>query len=191
MVMVTERRPTSDRPVRLHLALRRVVHRVVHTVIWGAIAVAAVVAVAPVVLVALGYQPAVVHTDEARPTLQRGDVVVNEAVRPVEVHPGDLVTYPDPDQPGRALTATVVEVVEYGDVHAFTTTTAPGAAEEHWSIPSSSTVTRLVYRVPGVGHALTSAGGALTAGPIVPTLLVLAMAALLVRRSAARRPVGG
>lgn len=106
-------------------------------------------AVAPVALALLGYQPAVVDTDAMAPDVMTGDLVVNEPVAAVDVTTGDVVTFSDANRGGATFTERVVSAQPVGGSVIFSTTTDSDPVLHHWSAPSREQVDRLAYKVPG------------------------------------------
>jgi len=148
-------------PRRRSLPLRYAVGGSVRRVLWflikGAFALVVCVALAPVVLVALGYQPAIFSSDSMKPAIAAGDIVVNEIVSPSAVRVGDVVTFSDSAQGGRFLTERVLDVGESRDGYSFTTRGDAAPNPRQWSIPVEEPVTRVAFQAPGVGRTVTPA----------------------------------
>jgi len=108
------------------------------------------------------------------PTLDIGDLVIEQPVRPTQIRVGDIVTFRDPDNPKRLLTHRVVryhvspaqvDVVTRGDAN---------HTVERWSIPTSGTVGVVEFRVPKAGYLLMHGGGSYgrVAVVLIPALLL-------------------
>jgi len=181
VTMVDTRLVSAPRPTRLRYALGWRINRGLRIAIKALLVVAALVAVSPIVLVAFGYQPTLVRTDGMAPTLAEGDVIITESLPPAAVEVGDIITFTDAARGGEAFTERVLVVGEDEGAYAFAT---KGDAREQthlWSTPEQARVTRIAYRVPGLGDPLD-----LAATPAARAVLLLGVAGValvaLVRR---------
>jgi signal peptidase len=103
---------------------------------------------------AFGMRPLVVLSGSMEPVLRVGDVTVVERIAPRQARVGDVVTFKAPDT-GR-ITTHRLRAVRRGDGGRFVFTTKGDAnnAVERWTLPPEGRLSRAVYRVPIVGHAL-------------------------------------
>ena len=129
---------------------------------------------------AFGMRPLVVLSGSMEPVLHVGDVTVVQRIAPPAARVGDVVTYKAPG--GRVTTHRLraVRRTEQGG-YAFTTKGDANNSIERWTLPADGQLSRAVYRVPLVGHALLA-----IATPLGWVLLVglplLALGAQEIRR---------
>src|SRR6185436_15670327 len=88
---------------------------------------------------------------------------------------GDIVTFHDPQDPSKLLTHRVVATKDTGSRIAFVTQGDANNTQEHWRVPATGEIGRLVYTVPWVGHLAvltrTRLGWVLLVG--IPLLAIL------------------
>lgn len=136
------------------------------------------VAVCMLVTLALGWRPYTVLSGSMEPTIATGDVVVAKPVAPLEVRPGDVVTFPDPSRGGKLVTHRVRRLsASEGEAHVVTQGDA-NDVPERWDVPLDDHLGRVVFRLPEVGHVAAwgaSIGGRrlLMAGPAILLGLLL------------------
>jgi signal peptidase len=131
--------------------------------------VAAGLALAVVLLLALGYRGLTVLSGSMEPTFSAGDVLVQHEVSPRSIAVGDIVTFRDPEGGDRLITHRVRGVVERdGRVEVITRGDA-NSGSERWSVPVDGHLGRVVARVPRLGRALAWTHG----GPALAFLLVI------------------
>jgi len=109
----------------------------------------------------LGYRTISVEATGLAPDIPQGAVIVEEAVPPLQLHPGDVVSFMSDRQPGAVLTHRVVSVTPVS-VTVQLRTVPLGTSdrlESSWVIHSAQPVGRMVYWVPFVGTVLGAAGG--------------------------------
>jgi signal peptidase I len=154
---------------------RSIPRRIANGVGWAIVVAGALLALLIAGPLALGDHP---HTDlsgSMEPTISPGDVVINEEIEPWEAQVGDIVTFRDPQDPDKLLTHRVVRVKDTGSHIAFVTQGDANNTQEHWRVPATGEVGRLVYKVPWVGHLAvltrTKLGWGLLIG--LPLLLIL------------------
>jgi signal peptidase len=176
MVMVAARLGSAPRSTRVRYALRWHASRGVRLVITTLLLLAAVAALAPVVLVALGYQPTMIRTDAMAPAIADGDIVVNETRYPDGIEVGDVITFSDASRAGQTFTERVVTVAHYGEAFAFSTTGDASGTTHAWSIPEQERVTQVAFHLPVLRQPVALAG-TLAHNPL---LVVGAAGALLV-----------
>jgi signal peptidase I len=139
---------------------------------------------------AVGVTPFTVLTGSMQPALDPGDVVLSQSRSPLEVRPGDVVTFHDPGRDGALVTHRVESMRRNGPTVSFVTKGDANDVSERWSVPADGSIGRAVLNVPEVGHVLQRAGtreGKLALIALPAALLVLMeMAGLLGLR---REPV--
>lgn len=125
---------------------------------------AAIVALAALALVAVaggsvaGFHLLVVESGSMVPTMRVGDLVVSETVRPLSVHPGQIVTFRDVMRHDELVTHRVVRMVPDGPVVHFTTKGDANKVPEHWSIPKDGTIGKELAIVPYAGRVMADLG---------------------------------
>lgn len=159
--------------------------------IWCAIGVVAGLAALVTVPRAVGVTPFTVLTGSMEPALDPGDVVLSARHAPLDVRPGDVVTFHDPSRGGELVTHRVESMRRNGAMVSFVTRGDANDVSERWSVPADGAIGRAVLRVPDVGHVLQRAGTregklALIAAPaLLLVMLELVGIAGLRRRPAA------
>jgi signal peptidase len=126
--------------------------------IWCAIGI--VVALGALVTVprAVGITPFTVLTGSMQPAFDPGDVVLSERRSPLDVRPGEVVTFHDPSRDGELVTHRVESMRRNDAMMSFVTKGDANDVAERWSVPVDGTIGRAVLRVPDVGHVLQWAG---------------------------------
>ena len=103
---------------------------------------------------AFGLQPMTVLTGSMRPTIQPGDMVVDERVPASQVRVGDIVTFQEPHGT-RTITHRVRKVsISEGQARVTTRGDANDTIEK-WQIPVDGEVGRVAYTVPKIGYPVT------------------------------------
>jgi signal peptidase I len=122
----------------------------------------------------LGDHPRTDLSGSMEPAISPGDVVINEQIKPWEAHVGDIVTFRDPQDQKKLLTHRVVSIRRHDSHMFFVTKGDANNTREHWRVPASGQIGRVVYTVPWVGHiavfARTKLGWMLLVG--IPLLLL-------------------
>ena len=163
-------RPEADRRGRL----ARVVDRSVAVVV---VAVSLVV-VGALTLVMLGYRPLVIRSASMTPTIAVGDVVLSEQVPLSDLHVGDVVTQPEPEDGTEAITHRLVSMTREGDVVHIETKGDANDSGERWTVPADSSVGYVRVVVPWIGNAVIGVRNSrvqLAVGLVVLALVVLAV----------------
>jgi len=112
-------------------------------------------AVAYALLFVAGYRPVVVYSGSMEPTLGVGSLALVERVPSAQVRLGDVLTFADPNQPGRLVTHRVVETVERPEGGlAYRTKGDANTHRDPWAIALPEEAGRLAFDVPYVGYAL-------------------------------------
>lgn len=115
--------------------------------------IAAGLILAPIVVVAMGYHPAIVATQSASPGIDRGDILLNEIVMPSAVQVGDIITYAP--EPGSAtVTGMVARVNHTGGTYSFSLEGSPSDTSA-WSPSAQENVTRVALRSAFLDGALS------------------------------------
>jgi len=185
MVMVAARLGSAPRSTRVRYAVRWHASRGVRLAITPLLLLAAAAALAPVVLVALGYQPTLIRTDTMAPALADGDVVVNETRFPDGIVAGDVVTFSDAARDGQTFTERVVAVQAYGNGYGFTTKDDASEATHSWSIPAEERVTRVAYHLPVLRQPVELASAVADRPLVVVGPMMVLLLTFLYRRSTA------
>ena len=126
--------------------------------IWCAIGVVLGLAALVTVPRAVGVTPFTVLTGSMEPALDPGDVVLSARRAPLDVRPGDIVTFHDPSRGGELVTHRVESMRRNGPMVSFVTSGDANDVSERWSVPADGAIGRAVLRVPDVGHVLQWAG---------------------------------
>jgi signal peptidase I len=172
---------------------RSIPRRVANGVGWAIVVAGALLALLVAGPLVVGDHP---HTDlsgSMEPTISPGDVVINEGIEPWEAQVGDIVTFRDPQDPDKLLTHRVVRTMDTGSHIQFVTQGDANNTQEHWRVPATGEIGRLVYIVPWVGHLAvltrTKLGWGLLVG--IPLLLILIEELVRIWRPRAEPGPGG
>ena len=144
--------------------------------LWCAIGVVAGLAGLVTVPRAVGVTPLTVLTGSMQPAFAPGDVVLSERRAPLDVRPGDVVTFHDPSRDGELVTHRVERMRRSGSRVTFVTRGDANDVSERWTVPADGNIGRAVLAVPKVGHVLAWAGtreGKLALIAVPAALLVL------------------
>jgi signal peptidase len=152
---------------------RRAVTTIAALAAWCTFGVSVVFATFVAALAPLGLHSFGILSGSMEPTLDVGDLVVDRRVQPLDVHPGDIVTFRDPDDDTRLLTHRVVQYRVSGSKAYVVTKGDANHGVERWSIPLSGGLGRVEFRIPKLGYAVMRMGGPLG------RLLLIAIPALL------------
>lgn len=122
-----------------------------------------------------GFRSFTVRSGSMTPAIETGDVVVTEPISPLGARVGDIVTFVDPEGTGKLFSHRVQSVRAVGGDVAFVTRGDANTSTEHWRVPASGSIGRVVYRIPKVGYALSwiDSGPARLALIAIPALLLL------------------
>jgi signal peptidase len=154
---------------------------------WFAIGVVVGLVALVTVPRAVGVTPFTVLTGSMEPALAPGDVVLSERRSPLDVRPGDVVTFHDPSRDGELVTHRVESLRRTGAMVAFVTRGDANDVSERWSVPADGHIGRAAVTVPKVGHVLQWAGSregklGLIAAPAALLVLLELLALLGLRR---------
>jgi signal peptidase I len=144
-----ERAPAAERGVLLRIA----------DVVAVVVAVVVVLTLIGIVVGrSLGYRTLTVEDASMAPALQTGDLVVSRSTPPLHAHPGDIVTFRNPQREAQLLTQRVVDVTHVGDTVFFTTRADASGSGVHWQIPVGGAIGEKVWLVPRVGSVFDAMG---------------------------------
>jgi signal peptidase I len=119
---------------------------------WAAAGLAVGIVLAVAAPLAVGQRPYTVLTGSMEPAIGAGDVVVVKRIAPRDARVGDVVTFSDPNQPGRLITHRVRSSRRRGSHVDFVTKGDANNAPERWRVASDGEISRVAYRVPEVGR---------------------------------------
>jgi signal peptidase I len=108
---------------------------------------------------AFDMRPFTVMTGSMRPAVDPGDVVVVQRIAPLDAHPGDIVTFRDPEGTGRLISHRVRGVRVHDGRVDFQTRGDANTEGERWSVPAGGSIGRAAYRLPQLGYAAQDLGG--------------------------------
>jgi signal peptidase I len=118
---------------------------------WGFLIGMVLAATVPM---AFGKRPLTVLTGSMRPTIEPGDMVVDERVPASQLRVGDIVTYQEPHGT-RTITHRVREVtISEGQARVVTRGDANDTVEQ-WQVEATGEVGRVVYTLPKIGYPVT------------------------------------
>jgi signal peptidase len=149
-----------SRRVRLPNAVMpalRVLRALLRFLAMTAVGFAIGIAVALAAPLAFHARPLVVLSGSMEPALRTGDVSVVRSIAPLDARPGDIVTFRDPDNADRLITHRVRAMRVQGDAVVFRTRGDANNVSEHWRVPASGEIGRLMYRIPKLGWVLSYA----------------------------------
>jgi signal peptidase len=152
-----ERAPVPARRAPGATTVRRLTRLLTGILAWAAIGVGVGLTLAVFGPALAGYRSFTVLTGSMVPALQVGDLVVDEPIAPLDIRPGDVITFPDPEQRGRLITHRARGIRVRDGVVEVTTKGDANNAVERWSIAVTGRVGRVVYRLPWLGYVLVSA----------------------------------
>jgi signal peptidase I len=142
--------------------------------LWALAGFAAAIALTLLVPLAFHGRPLTVMSGSMTPTIRTGDVVIAMPIEPLDVRPGDIVSFNDPGRGGALVTHRVRQMRRKGGRVNFITRGDANTGTEHWSIKVNGTLHRTVLRLPKLGRPLVFArtrAGLLTL-VLVPLLLL-------------------
>jgi signal peptidase I len=109
-------------------------------------------------------------------------VTVVRSIAPLDARPGDIVTFRDPDNADRLITHRVRAMHVQGHAVVFRTRGDANNVSEHWRVPASGEIGRVIYSVPKLGWVLSYARSTgvfvLMLGGALALLLVLELTAI-------------
>jgi signal peptidase len=140
------------------------------------------IALALALPLAFNARPLVVLSGSMTPALRTGDVSVVRSIAPLDARPGDIVTFRDPDNAERLITHRVRAMHVQGDAVVFRTRGDANNVSEHWRVPASGEIGRVIYSIPKLGwvlaYARTKGLFVLMLGGALALLLVLELTSI-------------
>jgi signal peptidase len=140
------------------------------------------IALALALPLAFNARPLVVLSGSMTPALRTGDVSVVRSIAPLDARPGDIVTFRDPDNGERLITHRVRAMHVQGDAVVFRTRGDANNVSEHWRVPASGEIGRVIYSIPKLGwvlaYARTKGLFVLMLGGALALLVVLELASI-------------
>lgn len=124
--------------------------------VWAGIGALAVAIGAVVAPYALGGRSYTVMSGSMEPRIHTGDVVAEQKIAPLQMRSGDIVTFQDPDVPGRMITHRVRSTRTRDGIVSVVTKGDANNTVERWTVPVDGHVGRVQYRVAHVGYALVA-----------------------------------
>ena len=165
----------STRPAAVRRGLRAHARAVLRFAVFGCAGFIAGIALALLVPLAFDARPLTVLSGSMEPALGTGDVTVVERIAPLDARPGDVVTFLDPVHKGRLITHRVKRMEVRGEHVAFVTRGDANNVSERWQVGASGEISRVVYRIPELGHVLLFA----RTNRLLPLAFALALGLLL------------
>ena len=126
--------------------MRRALRLLSITVTWAALSLAAGVALFVTAPSLVGYRSLTVLTGSMRPTVDPGDAVVDEVIRPLDARVGDIVTFPDPEHRGRLTTHRLRGITVRGRRAYMVTRGDANDTVERWNVALASEIGRVAAR---------------------------------------------
>ena len=145
-------------------------------VAWTVAGFAGGIALALALPLTFDARPLTVLSGSMEPALDTGDVAVVQRISPLDARPGDIVTFRDPAHPDRLMTHRVRKVGTHADRVSLVTRGDANNVSERWQVRRDGEISRALYRIPKLGHALML----LRSQGVFALLFALALAALLV-----------
>lgn len=128
--------------------------RLLGVAVWTASGLAALVVLAVIALPAVGLRGFTVLSGSMSPTIAVGDMVVVRPVAPATVTAGAVVTFTDPERPGRLVTHRLERATRVGGRYDMVTRGDANTMSERWSVPADGRVGHVVATVPRIGWVL-------------------------------------
>lgn len=101
-----------------------------------------------------GYQSLTVLSGSMDPAIRTGDVVVTKPVAPADARVGDVVTYKEPEAPGRLITHRVRSIRVKDRGYVFVTKGDANDSTERWKVAANGRIARVTNHAPTLGYAL-------------------------------------
>lgn len=142
----------------------------------GAAATGFALAIVATLLLPLAFhgRPLTVMSGSMTPYIRTGDVVIAMPIAPLDVRPGDIVSFNDPSRGGKLVTHRVRQMRRQGPRVNFITRGDANTGVEKWSVRADHKISRTVLRLPKLGFPLVFARTrtGLLALVLVPMLLL-------------------
>jgi signal peptidase I len=123
-------------------------------VLWSATGLALGLALALALPLAFHARPLTVLSGSMEPALHVGDVAIAKRIAPLDARPSDIVTFRDPQRHGTLVTHRVRSVRAQGSKVVFVTRGDANNSSERWRIAADGQLSRTLYTIPKVGHAI-------------------------------------
>jgi signal peptidase I len=102
----------------------------------------------------VGYRTYPVLSGSMTPAIRAGDAVVVASISPLQARIGNIVAFRDPLNQSRLYNHRVRAISRVGNRVLFITQGDENTGQEHWSVPVTGRIGRVIYRVPAVGFVL-------------------------------------
>ena len=119
---------------------------------WVVVGAVVGVGIATTLPSAFGYKTLTILSGSMEPALSTGDVVIDEVITAKSAHPGDVLTFPDPEDHGRLLTHRLKSIRVEGPKAYMVTIGDANDAPERWNVSRDAELGRVAYRIPAVGY---------------------------------------
>ncbi|HMK98662.1 MAG TPA: signal peptidase I, partial [Acidimicrobiales bacterium] len=103
---------------------------------------------------AMGYRALTIRSGSMTPTLAVGAVVIDRSVSPLQVQPGEIVTFRDPKLHQQLVTHRVISMRRSGDRVYFVTKGDANVVTEQWDVPVTARIGHELLVLPSVGRML-------------------------------------
>lgn len=104
----------------------------------------------------LPYQALVVRSGSMSPAIPTGSLVLYHKVPSSSVHPGQVILYNEPHDPGVSITHRVVRLVDTSSGRYFVTKGDANGTPDPWQVAARGAGWIVVWHVPDVGYALVA-----------------------------------
>jgi signal peptidase len=125
--------------------------------LWTVAGLVVGLALALLVPLAFHSRPLTVMSGSMEPTINAGDVIVSRQVSPLDTHPGDVVSFRDPERGGLLVTHRIRSMRRQGDKVRFVTKGDANNSSERWRVGTGDTIGRTLFRLPALGRGLAFA----------------------------------
>jgi signal peptidase len=149
--------------------------------LWQAIGFVFALLLAAAAPLAIGDHSYVLRSGSMAPTMDAGDVEVVQSISPLKARVGDIVTFRDSKWGNRLVSHRARAIQRVGGRVNFITQGDANTGREHWSVPVTGTIGRVIYRIPKLGWAVNVIGTPAGRAGLIVLPAVLLMASLLVR----------
>ena len=106
----------------------------------------------------LGYRAYIIRSGSMVPVLPIGSVVIDRNTNPVDLGPGDIVTFRDPDLSNQLVTHRIQQMLRVGNQVRVITKGDANLSTERWSAAESVRLGREVVEIPYIGYWLAYTG---------------------------------
>jgi signal peptidase I len=127
--------------------------------LWAVLGAATGLGLSVTVPAFIGYRVLTVLSGSMHPALSTGDVIINNAISPLDAKVGDIVTFRDPEDESRLVTHRVRRIRISGSTAFFETKGEVNKTVEKWTVGVGGTIGRVEYRIPRLGYVASRLGG--------------------------------